>query len=243
MKRLLSLLTLGCFLTTSALAACSSEIKLMLHQDGADASTTFTDSAASPNTVTAVGNAQIDTDQSVFGGASGIYDGTGDYLTIPDAAWMDVGTGDFTVDFRVRFASLVSVNQWFVSRNSSNTFDFRYNTAVGLVVVLQSSSYLQAWSPVINTWYHVAFVRSGGNLFFFVDGVQQGASQAAGDNVSDTVQMIIAADSSGPGNALNGWLDELEITNTAKWTSNFTPPTSAYCGTAADQSGMFMVFE
>jgi hypothetical protein len=34
-------------------------------------------------TVTAVGNAQVDTAQSKFGGASGLFDGTSGYLTSP----------------------------------------------------------------------------------------------------------------------------------------------------------------
>lgn len=45
--------------------------------DGADAATTFTDSETTPKTVTANGNAQIDTAQSKFGGASALFDGTG----------------------------------------------------------------------------------------------------------------------------------------------------------------------
>jgi len=48
-------------------------------------STTFTDSSLSPKTITRYGNAQIDTAQSVFGGAAGLFDGSGDYLTIPDS--------------------------------------------------------------------------------------------------------------------------------------------------------------
>lgn len=44
--------------------------KLCAHLDGADGSTTFTDSSAGAHTITAHGNVQIDTAQSVFGGAS-----------------------------------------------------------------------------------------------------------------------------------------------------------------------------
>ena len=45
---------------------------LLLHMNGIDESTTFTDSSTggnSPHTVSAGGNVQIDTSQSVFGGA------------------------------------------------------------------------------------------------------------------------------------------------------------------------------
>ena len=65
----------------------------LLHMDGADTSTTFTDESG--KTWTANGNAQIDTAQSVFGGASGLFDGTGDYLSASDHAdWQLDGGSD-----------------------------------------------------------------------------------------------------------------------------------------------------
>src|SRR3972149_9214360 len=61
--------------------------KLLLHMDGANGSTTFTDEMG--QAVTANGNAQISTAQSKFGGASGLFDGTGDYLSVPASADWD----------------------------------------------------------------------------------------------------------------------------------------------------------
>ena len=75
---------------------------LLLHCNGVDESTTFTDSSGggvgSPHTVTAVGNAQIDTAQKKFDTGSALFDGTGDYLSLEDSDDWDFGTGDFTVD-------------------------------------------------------------------------------------------------------------------------------------------------
>jgi hypothetical protein len=51
--------------------------------------------------VTRSGNAQIDTAQSKFGGASGLFDGTGDYLTVTHATDFDFA-GDFTIDMWMR---------------------------------------------------------------------------------------------------------------------------------------------
>ena len=60
-----------------------SQVSLLLHGDGANGSTTIVDSSPSPKTVTAVGNAQISTTQSKFGGSSLAFDGAGDYLEAP----------------------------------------------------------------------------------------------------------------------------------------------------------------
>lgn len=90
--------------------------KLLLHCDGADASTTFTDaSQAAHGNATPNGNAQVDTAQSKFGGASALFDGTGDFLSYADHADWHFGSGDFMADFWVRFNSVSTakfIGQW-----------------------------------------------------------------------------------------------------------------------------------
>ena len=80
----------------------------LLHFDGADGSTTFTD--VKGHTFTAAGNAQIDTAQSLFGGASLLLDGSGDYIWAADSADWDFGTADFAVELWGRFNALPSSN-------------------------------------------------------------------------------------------------------------------------------------
>jgi YD repeat-containing protein len=69
---------------------------VMLHMNGADGSTTFIDD--SNKIWTAAGDAQIDTAQSMFGGASAYFDGSGDYLSTPDSEDFNLGNEDFTID-------------------------------------------------------------------------------------------------------------------------------------------------
>jgi hypothetical protein len=49
--------------------------KLLIHADGAEGSTTFTDSSPFHHAVTVTGSAEVDTAQSKFGGASVLFDG------------------------------------------------------------------------------------------------------------------------------------------------------------------------
>jgi hypothetical protein len=80
---------------------------VLLHMNGSDASTTFTDNAFGGlgHTWTANGNAQIDTAQSKFGGASGLFDGNGDYISTPDSDDFFFSAGDFTFDTWVRLST------------------------------------------------------------------------------------------------------------------------------------------
>lgn len=207
--------------------------KLMLHMDGADASTTFTDSSLTPKTYTTVGNAQIDTAQSVFGGASGLFDGSGDYIYgALDDADFDFGTDDYTIDFRVRYNSIAGntalielgaygTNGILIQRNTDNILYFIQSGVTDSV----------AYTPSLATWYHLAFVRQGRYVKMYIDGTLfKTFDFLTTQTLNSTGYLIIPAS----GNILNGWFDEYRISKgIARWTTDFTPPTSAYSEASA----------
>lgn len=212
--------------------------KLMLHFDGSDAATTFTDEIG--NTITAVGNAQIDTAQKVFGTASGLFDGTGDYLTTPDNVDWSFGTGNFTIDFRVRFAAtpgtLTFVCHW---KDGNNFARFRIDGSKKLemrfyIDGVEKGHYVMtsAWNVSADTWYHLAFVRNGATGLIFIDGVSQTLTETVAFGTNDTGNIAGLLYIGQQGNAdsyLNGWIDELRISKgITRWIADFTPSTSAY---------------
>jgi hypothetical protein len=79
--------------------------------------------------VTAYGSAQITTGQSKFGGASGLFHGSGDYLSTTDSDDWTFGSGDFTIDFWVRFNALPgSAQTWTALISLSGVTN--YNVAI-----------------------------------------------------------------------------------------------------------------
>lgn len=216
--------------------------KLLLHFDGSDASTTFTDEAG--KTMTAQGNAQIDTAQSVFGGASGLFDGTGDYVTAADHAdWqLDDGSNSnkWTIDFRLRFNGDPGTGlQGFIQQrtDNSNFWSFQLNgNNLQFQIRSGGSNIVQlnfAWNPADATWYHVAIVKDGTNGYMvFVDGTQVGTTQTDTDPMPDFtggLQIGRWTDGTGTNRDLNGWMDELRVSKgVARWTADFTPPSIAY---------------
>ena len=214
--------------------------KLLLHCDGVDATTTFTDEIG--KTVTANGNAQIDTAQKKFGTASGLFDGTGDYLSLADSADWDFGAGDFTIDFWIRPNAIGSLqflyeqeldsnNTIYISLLASGNLDF-----VSYVGGVLKGYYSNATVLSNGTWYHIAIVRNGTTGYLFVNGSKNNSSEntAFGSNTLPdlAVSLFIAAHNTG-GSAFNGWIDEVRISKgIARWTANFTPPTAAYSATA-----------
>ena len=73
------------------------DVSLLLHGDGANNSTTFTDSSSNNFTLSRVGDVKISTTESKFGGSSIFFDGTGDYLTLANNSDFNF-PNDFTVE-------------------------------------------------------------------------------------------------------------------------------------------------
>ena len=206
---------------------------LLLHCDGTDGSTTFTDSSIGGKTVTANGSAQIDTAQFKFGGASGLFNGSTDYLSLSDHADFDFGTGDFTVDFWLRVKT-DNTHLPFITRNNTTDFVITKQSGTRTVHLGGTQSTFGAWSPTLDTWYHIAVVRSGTNLYWFENGVQQGSTATNAGNANSTVDLYIGRNVS-LGTYFTGWFDEIRIVKgSAVWTSNFTPPGEAHQGAASN---------
>lgn len=219
--------------------------KVLLHLDGADASTTITDSNAggAAKTWTANGNAQIDTAQSKFGGASLLCDGTGDYVSTPDHADLTLGAGDFTVDlqFNVNAAGgsrlglagqcnsteTDASTSWKIERTSGNLIKATVCVGSTPFAVTGTTQFTNA----VNTgWHHAALVRTGNVLKLFIDGVQEGGNVAISGTVNDSANALAIGrmgELASP--SWNGWVDEFRLTvGAAKWTANFTPPDRAH---------------
>ncbi len=223
----------------------------LLHMNGTDGSTTFTDNAAGgTHTWTAQGNAQIDTAQSKFGGASGLFDGTGDYVDTPDSDNWNFGSGDFTIDGWVRLNSLAAVNS-IVSQYVSGGNDWvLYTQGDGSVRFYAGGASIVDMTSVssevtTNTWYHLAVTRSGNNWKLFKNGTQIASSGATGA-MPDYASLLYIGAYNPPAYFFDGSIDELRISKgIARWTANFTPPTCEYngeCGFSRPPDDM-IVFE
>lgn len=201
--------------------------KLLLHGDGTDGGTNPLDSSIYGHLLTAGGNAAIDTAQSVFGGSSLVFDGTGDYFSIPDnAAWqLGGGTGDFTLRMRCRFAAISAINGLLSQINDSETDGWQlyyYDTTKNLRFLSYTSSVQTAmnfsWTPSVDTWYDLMFVRTGNTFRAFIDGAQIGSDASSTVTIPNVaLALIIGANhSTTPSEFLNGWLDEIKISNVAE---------------------------
>jgi hypothetical protein len=195
--------------------------KSLLHFNGADGSTTFTDETG--KTWTAAGNAKLSTAQKKFGTASGYFDGTGDYISTPGHADFHFGTGDFTIDFWVNCITVPDALRTFViiGDHSTGIEIGRGNYYIAGALCQTGFGYVPGGVSFQNNWHHIAIVRASSNTYAFCNGVLYYDWSGITNSVAPSVNVKV-------GDGHHGYIDELRISNTAKWTANFTPPTSEY---------------
>jgi hypothetical protein len=189
--------------------------------------------------VSAEGNAQVDTAQSKFGGASGLFDGTGDYLSINVASSYN---DDFTIETWVRLDALPSSGTFrMIFAGDSNTeyasIANQSGTYVSNLVIRNSGgslyeTYYTIPSISTNTWYHWAVVKSGSTIKHFFDGTElttlYSSTGTMGSDYGFDGYHYLARWNGNTSHMLDGYMDELRISNTARYTSGFTPSTTPF---------------
>jgi len=210
-------------------------VTMLLHMDGSNNSTTFTDSSTNNYTSTAFGDAKISTTQSKFGSASGSFDGTGDYVRTAYTTKWNLGAGEFTIEMWFYANAFGGV----LIAKDKNGFNFDW--AIELVsstsircYTNKTQSNLTVTVPTMNTgtWYHVALVRSlsGGTYTnkIYLDGTSYGSNTMTITNDSTDYITIGCASWNNPGVFFNGYIDELRVTKAARYNSNFTPSNAPF---------------
>ncbi len=177
-----------------------------------------------------VGNAQIDTTVKKYGTGSLEFDGTGDWLLVPDSIDQRLGTGNFTIECWLYLSATgtargivgkgTSTTGWLLSTNTSNAVVFTYGTST-----ITSTGTLSG-----TTWYHIAVVREGtgsNQTKIYIGGTNDGTGTVSTD-FTQTNAGYVGANRTG-GDPMNGYIDDLRITKgVARYTANFTAPTAAF---------------
>lgn len=223
----------------SALSGASdpdfASVTLLLHGDGTNGSTTFTDSSSVPKTVTVSGST-ISTSSPKFG--TGSMQHSGGYAEIP------YGTGavklttvsDFTIEFWMRASGAQSSSQsgiWQQDTGSGGYTGLLISANTARQVQFTGSADLASWTHLLqtigtymdNVWHHVAVTRSGSTLRGFFDGVKT-LEISAPTLGSNTATSWTGKYETYP---FTGFIDDLRLTKgVCRYTASFTPPTVAF---------------
>lgn len=206
--------------------------KLMLHFDNV-----WIDNSSSTHSVT--NNGASFTSSGHFSQAS-YFDGTNDYLSIPDSEDFNFGNSAFTIDFWMKTPSATRGTHFYILDKGYNKVGDNGNYAIAL-----NSNFASLWfwaldeqasgeGNTINyvfspdTWYHIAYTKEGNTMRGFVNGnllETTTVNKALGDNDEP---LLIGMHNPSYG-YFEGNIDELRISKgVVRWSSSFTPPTGPY---------------
>lgn len=193
------------------------------------------------NVITTSAGASVSTTQSKFGGSSISFNGTNGYLQLLNTRFNNIpASTDFTLECWVYTpTSSLAPAVWHNTSSSKIVAFYLTDSAVNtLYTIAGTFSYPSPNVAVVrgttnvtaNTWTHVAFVRSGSTITIYVNGTASGTGTSA--YASNPLQLI-GAISTGATTPdfyfFNGYIDDLRLTiGVARYTSNFTPTTTAF---------------
>jgi hypothetical protein len=205
-------------------------VSLLMHMDGTNGGTTFTDVKGN-----AVGSNQVSTDTSVkkFGTASAAFQAThNSNLQITNTTAFDFGSGDFTIEAWINCTSTGSAGGAILARwgsgPSTNADWILLVDGTGKPSFVGTNGAPSLTGPASvkdSTWHHIAIVRNGNNFTLYVDGTSAATTTSAAAiqyTAAQPLKFGIWNDITGSFYA--GHMDEVRVTKgVARYTANFTP--------------------
>ena len=196
---------------------------LLLHGE------TLTDSSGYEVPITNHGVVVSDA-QSKFGGKSLYFNGAA-YISLIE---LIPRTGDFTVDWweyvvdrsATRFAQSINGGCGGICAGGANNINELYISSTGTTWNITNG--FDAFSTTENSWVHWALVRNNDIWTTYRNGIQLSQMSAAGTIYSNGAGLVIGSFLYDSSHYFSGYIDEFRISNVARWTTNFTPPTEPY---------------
>lgn len=226
--------TPGCFYPGN-----DADTKLLIRGSETVAGGAFTDSGQTGHTVTFNGTqSDFSTAEKKFDLKSMYHDGTGDYESIPDHAEWDIfgsAATDKTIDFWVKMADHAGQEIFLAQAESSQDFWNIYHAhGSGLKFELRTGNAtvfeIAGGGEITDTdWHHIAFVKDASVYKLYKDGIETGTVTNAGTDTFAADLWIGASNNAGATFEYEGYIDEVRISETVRWSSAFTPPGIPYC--------------
>lgn len=181
------------------------------------------------------------------------FDGSLDYITVPDDTSLDFGTGEFSVALWVRFNDLESGSNGIIHKDNY-TGSATYNgwllnicngcSQPGVGIEVRNivggvgpdiSARLAISNFSVGSWYHIGATRGGGLVRLYVNGVlSASAVEGTPINVSNNIDLRMGSLSPAAPQFMNGSLDEVQVWNRALLASEMaaihTAGASGLCG-------------
>ena len=176
-------------------------------------------------------------------GGSGYFNGSSDWLSVPDNTAFALGSGDFTAEcwiYPTSFANEAQImGQWsgdvggttlnfaLLLSSGSTGYVRLITSSNGSSVLFDLSTSTTSFTLTLNSWQHIAAVRSGSTFTLYVNGVSRATTTNASALFDATNAFTIGAESNTQNQYFTGYISNARLVKgTAVYTAAFTPPTA-----------------
>jgi hypothetical protein len=141
---------------------------------------------------------------------------------------LNLGAGEFTFESWVYCTTANSFPAFFYSQQAGPTWYIaRYPTSGEFYVQFNGADKIKLGFIPLNQWVHIAWVRWNGKSTAYINGVAAGSvADASLYNFNGGSPSLVIAAQLGASSIFN--MDEIRISNTARWIGNFIPPSAPY---------------
>jgi len=191
--------------------------------------------------ISTVGSVSSNTTSAKFYGTTHLWSGSGtNYILASDTSNFNFGLGDFTIECWYHMTAsrpqgtynivcsvfsdagqYSSAGAWHAYVNTSDNKTGMYRQGTGNFTV--------NYTFPLNQWVHVAYVRTGSTLKIYHDGVGQTASTSANVTFANPyangllIGRLNPTDLGGTTGQHQGYMQDLRLYSTNKYTADFTP--------------------
>ena len=180
---------------------------------------------------TAYGGATTSAAAAKFGSGGLVLDGVDDYLALTEP--LSFPGSIFTIECNIYIPSGTMGTRCIISGTGIN---IHYNcdgaSSSGYIYLNNGSVYyINTPTPApVDQFFHLAVVGTAANDYIFINGVLS-ATGNKGQTFSSLSNIKMGANATGASSFFKGYMDEGRISNVARYTTNFTPPTAPFGST------------
>lgn len=141
-------------------------------------------------------------------------DGTNDYVSVPDAASLDLGDGAVTLEAWVKRNNTVAISAMVFFDRGTSAIELAWE-ATDTVLVKSGVAYVGRWASTVSdtSWHHIVATRTSTSAKLYVDGTLVSGTNTPATMLNTTTPLYLGAQT-GTSSFLGATIDEFAYYNT-----------------------------
>ncbi len=165
------------------------------------------------------------------------FDGSTQYASVPSTAAINL-TGDATWEGWFKFITVTGITQYLIQKDNSNGYSMFLNSSGQLSLYIHPTSINGNTVLSASQWYHLAVVKSGTTVTFYVNGKADGTGTVPSSIPTNSLSLGLGVKMASMTGYFGGFMDEVKIYNYGRTAIQVKQDFNAHGGNADDGTGV-----